>query len=141
MSRKEKFFCTEKLRTKGDSDLILNFKREVSRYGDSMSSRDAGECYAKLVAQFFGLESIKDELEECFSKFHRNEWSRGVYLRYHIGSLVTILGRRRYQRVAKIFKESEIKQQLEEAGFKRVGLLTFINMVNYVIHTLMYKRD
>lgn len=141
MSRNEDFFCTEKLRTKENSDLILNFKREVSRYGDSMSSRTAAKCYAKLVAQFFGLKTLKGELEECFSKFHRNEWSRGVYLRYHIGSLVTILGRRRYQRVAKIFKESEIKQQLEEAGFKRVGLLTFINMVNYLIHTLMYKRD
>ena len=141
MSRNEDFFCTEKLRTKEDSDLILNFKREVSRYGDSMSSRAAAECYADLVAQFFGLESIKGELEKCFFKFHRNEWSRGVYLRYHIGSLVEILGRRRYQRVAKIFKESKIKKQLEEAGFKRVGLLTFINMVNYVIHTLMYKRN
>lgn len=141
MSRKEEFFGTEKLRIKGDFDLILNFKREVSRYGDSMSSEDAAKCYAGLVAQFFGLESIKGELEECFSKFHQNEWSKGIYLRYHIGSLMTILGRRRYQRVAKIFKESEIKQQLEEAGFKRVGLLTFVNMVNYVIHTLMYKRD
>lgn len=141
MSRNEDFFCTEKLRTKEGVELISNFKMEVSRYGDSMSSRAAAECYADLVAQFFGLESIRGELEECFFKFHRNEWTRGVYRRYHIGRLVTILGRRRYQRVAKIFKESEIKQQLEEAGFKRVGLLTFINMVNYVIHTLMYKRD
>ena len=141
MSRKEKFFCTEKLRNEKDFDIILNFKREVSRYGDSMSSRDAAECYADLVSEFFGIENLKDELTKCFYEFHRNDWIRGKNRNYPIGRLVTILGKKKYQRAAKLFRKSQIKQKLEVAGFKRVGLLTFINMVNYVIYTLMYKRD
>ena len=139
MNRNERFFCTTKLRTPEDFDLILNFKMEVSRPGNSMSSKDAAKCYAELVSEFFGIGSLKEELAECFYQFHENDWRCGKNRNYPIKDLVRILGKKRYQRAAKIFKKSKIKQQLEEAGFKMVGLLTFINMVSYVIYTLMYK--
>ena len=140
MNRNERFFCTTKLRTPEDFDLILNFKREISRRGDTMSSENAAKCYAELVSQFFGMGSLKKELTECFFAFHRNDWKNGKSRKYPIGRLVTILGKKRYQRAAKIFKDSKIKRQLEAAGFKRVGLLTFINMVNYVIYTIVYEK-
>lgn len=140
MNRNERFFCTTKLRTPEDFDLILNFKKEISRRGDTMSSENAAKCYAELVSEFFGIESLKEELTKCFYAFHRNDWRCGKNRNYPIGRLVTILGKKRYQRAAKIFKKSEIKQQLEKAEIRRVGLLTFINMVNYVIYTLVYKK-
>lgn len=139
MNREESFFKTTMIRDANGFDLMAYFKRMAAKDAPTSNTYLEASYYAALVAECFELKEIQKDLMQCFYRFIQNEWSRNNYRRYHVGRIKTILGEKEYRRAVKVFKKSRIKETLTKAGFNRIGLLTFINMVNYAIYKLSYE--
>ena len=139
MNRAEKFYKYGVRNAQG-FDLVTYFKMEVTKGGYLSNSRLAAEYYAKLVAEIFELNDMKEDFTKLFYRFHQNQWSNGKYRRYNIRRFKTILGITEYRRVNKVFKSSKVKVMLESAGIHRVGFVTFVNMVCYIIYKQNYSE-
>jgi hypothetical protein len=107
---------------------------------DLSNSRFAAEYYARSVAEIFELNDMKEDFTKLFYRFHQKQWSNGEYLRYNIEQFKEILGITEYRRVKKAFKSSKVKVMLESEEIYRVGFVTFVNMVCYIIYEQNYSE-
>ena len=139
MKRAEKFY-KHGVRNAQGFDLVTYFKMEVTKGGSLSNSRFAAEYYARIVAEIFELNDMKEDFTKLFYRFHQNQWSNGKYRRYNIGRFKTILGITEYRRGNKVFKSSKVKVMLESAGIHRVGFVTFVNMLCYIIYKQNYSE-
>ena len=139
MNKAEKFYRDGILNEK-KFNLISHFKRKVAEADSLCNSKEAAEYYANQVAEVFELDGMKDDFTKMFYSFHENEWSKGKYQRYHVEHFKEKLGMTKYRKLSKAFKNSKIKGMLEAGEIKRVGFVTFVNMICYIIYHQNYSK-
>ncbi len=141
MKKAEQFYKDVVILNEHDLDIVVQFKRDVTRGTSFKDSSEAVDYYARRVSENFGVPALEKDIAKCFRGFYQNRWIKGEFHRYPVIYFKGRLGSKRYSRDVKIFKNSVIKKKLETAGLKRTGLVTFINIMNYVIWFQCYKED
>ena len=142
INRAQRFYETSEIKNENGFDPVKQFKTDVGKTdasGDN-PALTVSRQYAKFAKDYFELNDIYQELQKCFYEAY-GIWVQREYPEFTVLEVKELLGTRRYNRAVKLFRDSSIRTRLEEAGFNRVGFVTFINMLCYVIGRQSYPRD